>query len=308
MFYQIKVDPEGGRCFTYLSESALGPVRSPVQEALADASLIYRRIHPDDLPGLVAAECEAIRTGAPFKWEARVVGPDGQVRWSSYVSRPHRLKDGSLLWNGVEFIITDRIRSEAALRESEAKYRSLVSAVPDLVFTFSRDGDYLSVNTSSAGLLVQPAERLVGRNLSQVLPETQAEPFKRAISAALDSGTVQELDYPLDLGGQQRFFEARVAPASAHHVIAVVRDMTRARRLEEEQQRLQAHLQQVQKLESLGSLAGGIAHDMNNVLGAILAIASANLEQQPPGSPLHRAFDTIARAATRGGQDGARAC
>jgi len=302
MFYQLKVGPEGGRSFTYLSESAPALYGVPVQEALADASLIYRRIHPDDLPGLVAAECEAIRTGAPFKWEARVVGPDGQVRWSSYVSRPHRLKDGSLLWNGVEFIITDRIRGEAALRESEAKYRSLVSAVPDLIFTFSRDGDYLSVNTSSAELLVQPAERLVGRNLSQVLPETQAEQFKRAISAALDSGTVQELDYPLDLGGQQRFFEARVAPASAHHVIAVVRDVTRARRLEEEQQRLQAHLQQVQKLDSLGRLAGGIAHDMNNVLGAILAIASANLEQQPPGSPLHRTFDTLSRAAIRGGQ------
>ncbi len=193
-------------------------------------------------------------------------------------------------------------RGEEALRESEASSRSLVSAVPDLVFTFSRDGDYLSVNTSSAELLVQPPERLVGRNLAEVLPEPLGEQFKRTVTAALDSGTVQELDYPLDLDGQKRFFEARVAPASAHHVIAVVRDVTRARRLEEEQQRLQAHLQQVQKLDSLGSLAGGIAHDMNNVLGAILAIASANLEQQPPGSPLHRTFDTLSRAATRGGE------
>jgi PAS domain S-box-containing protein len=302
MFYQVKVDPAGNRAFTFLSESAPALYGVPLAEALADASLIYRRIHPDDLPGFLEAENEAIRTVTPFKREARVVGPDGQVRWSSYASRPRRLPDGSQLWDGVEFIITDRIQSEEALRESEAEYRSLVSAVPDLVFTYNRDGDYLTVNTSSADLLVRPADQLVGRNVAQVLPGPLAARFKSTIAAALDSGTAQELDYPLVLGGEERFFQARVAPASDHHVIAIVRDVTRARSLEEQQQRLQAHLQQVQKLDSLGSLAGGIAHDMNNVLGAILAIASANLEQQPSASPLHRAFDTISRAATRGGQ------
>ncbi|MDR3682539.1 MAG: ATP-binding protein, partial [Geothrix sp.] len=66
--------------------------------------------------------------------------------------------------------------------------------------------------------------------------------------------------------------------------------------------KLEAELLQSQKLESLGSLAGGVAHDMNNVLGAILGLASANLETLPPESPAYRAFDTISRAATRGGE------
>ena len=69
-----------------------------------------------------------------------------------------------------------------------------------------------------------------------------------------------------------------------------------------ERMELLAQLLQSQKLESLGTLAGGIAHDMNNVLGAILGLATAHLEIQPPESPAYRAVETISRAAVRGGK------
>jgi len=69
-----------------------------------------------------------------------------------------------------------------------------------------------------------------------------------------------------------------------------------------EKAKLEEQLQQARKMESLGSLAGGIAHDMNNVLGAILGMASASIEAQPAGSHAHWAFETIIKASERGGR------
>lgn len=85
-------------------------------------------------------------------------------------------------------------------------------------------------------------------------------------------------------------------------VCATFTDITAKKLAEEETRRLQARLQQAQKMESLGLLAGGVAHDMNNVLGAILGLASVHVADQPDGTPLHQALGTICKAAERGGE------
>jgi signal transduction histidine kinase/CheY-like chemotaxis protein len=90
--------------------------------------------------------------------------------------------------------------------------------------------------------------------------------------------------------------------ASPRIVCATFSDITGKKQAEEEKHRLQVQLQRSQKMESLGLLAGGVAHDMNNVLGAILGLASAHLVAQPEGTPLHQSLGTICKAAERGGE------
>ncbi len=85
-------------------------------------------------------------------------------------------------------------------------------------------------------------------------------------------------------------------------VVITVRDITERKRAALELAQMEAQLWQTQKMECLGTLAGGLAHDMNNVLSAILAIASFNLETQPADDSTRQAFDTIHRAAARGGK------
>ena len=72
------------------------------------------------------------------------------------------------------------------------------------------------------------------------------------------------------------------------------------RQQDAERERLEAEVQHAQKLESLGTLAGGVAHDMNNILGAILGVASLVQERHGEDPRLHKEMDTLLRAATRG--------
>ena len=83
-------------------------------------------------------------------------------------------------------------------------------------------------------------------------------------------------------------------------MVGVVQDITERRQVDEDRRLLEAQLHQVQKLDSLGSLAGGVAHDMNNVLGAILSLASGHRLQLDAANPLAAALETITSACLRG--------
>ncbi len=83
-------------------------------------------------------------------------------------------------------------------------------------------------------------------------------------------------------------------------IIRTLFDITERREAEQEKRRLEQEVQQTQKLDSLGSLAGGVAHDMNNVLGAIYMVASGLQEQRAEDAPLRKAMDLVMSAAGRG--------
>ena len=98
---------------------------------------------------------------------------------------------------------------------------------------------------------------------------------------------------------------ATIVPVKAEagavtNYIALKEDITPQKQAEAERRSLEAQLHQSQKLESLGSLAGGVAHDMNNVLGAILSLASTLREKAGPTDPSAKSLDTIMNACTRG--------
>ena len=202
--------------------------------------------------------------------------------------------------------ITERKRAEEALRESEMRFRILVDGAPEGIFV-QAEGRFQYVNPALARLLgAGKPEDLVGTEyLARMAPEFH-EAIRHRIRSQRETGTAappMEQAY-LRLDGTRVPVETTAVPVrfgnrDAHLVF--VRDISERQHTEAEKQNLQAQLAQAQKMDSVGRLAGGVAHDFNNMLGVILGHAEMALEDIPPQHPLFTYLQEIRKAAIRSG-------
>ena len=123
-----------------------------------------------------------------------------------------------------------RQRVETALRESEAQNRAFIHAIPDLIFMNKRDGEYLAVHAPDPRLLAAPQGAVLHRKIGELLPKPVADRCLKAIAAALDSRTLQELTYTIPIDGRKCRFEARIVPCTQDTVLTIVRDITKPNR------------------------------------------------------------------------------
>jgi two-component system sensor histidine kinase EvgS len=199
--------------------------------------------------------------------------------------------------------------SQEAIAASHRKLQAIFNSTNDAIFIHDlASGAILEVNDRATELYGYPRAAFVDLDVATLSsgapPFTQERALERIRAAA--AGAPQVFEWQARAASGQLFWvEVNMRRADLEQqgrLVVAVRDITDRKRAESEHLELSAQLNQSQKLESLGSLAGGVAHDMNNVLGAILGLASANLEQHPPGSAARQAFGTIAKAAVRGGK------
>lgn len=194
-----------------------------------------------------------------------------------------------------------------ARQESEARFRAWFDIPLVGVSVTTPEKGWIEVNPYHCAMLGYTREELMGMAWTEVthpddLPG-ELEAFERVLRGDLEGYTREKRFIRKDgtiLHAEIARRCIRGADGRVESLVGVVLDVSERKRSEEEQRRLSEKLQQAQKLDSLGSLAGGVAHDMNNVLGAILGLASAHLEIEEPGKPAHKAFGTIVKAATRG--------
>ena len=268
--------------------------------------------HPDDIEAEEALiEGLTAQTRAFYQIEKRYLHKDGKVVWGRMHGIALRNREGQVT-GGVCVIedITGRKQAEEALQMSQ---RTLFEAQKLAhVGSWHWDLQTNKVDWSPeiyriTGLEPDTYDGSPDVFLEIVHPDDK-EAFTEVMNKTLGRGETTPLEYRVVRpDGSVRTVSATGtlvldAEGRTTQCIGTIQDITERRLAEEVNLRLQQQLQQAQKMESLGNLSGGIAHDMNNVLGAILGIASANVQVQPPGSPAHNSFETIVKAATRGGE------
>src|SRR5437773_4318305 len=169
----------------------------------------------------------------PTRYEFPIVTGRGETRWLDCTATNIEF-DGQPAVLGSALDITERFRSEQALRESEEKTRALVDATPDFILRLRGDGTILDFKAPKDVDLPVSVSELLGKVLLELAPETLAEPTRYYMERTLQTGEVHSFDFQFPLGGQVRDFEARVTVCGANEVMAIVRDVTERKRLEEE--------------------------------------------------------------------------
>jgi len=236
-------------------------------------------------------------------WERSYVRVDGTVFTGHISGRRLCNPDGSP--RAMVGVITDITGRKVA----EAKLRNVMLAVeqsPVSIVITDRTGNIEYANPYFSKISGYPWHEVVGRN-PRILKsgEVSGETY-HDLWSTITGGFVWEGDLHNKRKDGTIFIEhAKIAPITGDGgeitgFVGVKEDITEQRRNEEERVSLLSQLTQLQKMESIGSLAGGVAHDMNNVLGAILGIASAHAEKFDESDSTRRAFETIAKASLRG--------
>jgi len=121
--------------------------------------------------------------------------------------------------------MTEQNKAREALDHSQIRLRAMLEAVPDMIFELRRDGTIVQfIPSVNDDLAVQPSE-FIGRKIAEVLPIV-AEQAAFTIERALASGQVNAFEFQMQVGGQEKSFEARVTPVEHELVLAIVRDVT----------------------------------------------------------------------------------
>jgi PAS domain S-box-containing protein len=196
--------------------------------------------------------------------------------------------------------IADRKAAEEKIKQSEAKYRSILENMQEGYFEVDLKGVFIFVNNAMVQISGYPSDELIGMSYKDIVDVNTADTVFSVFSRVYKtqrSGKMMSFD-TINKSGEKinveisvsLLFDANNDPIGFS---GIARDITERIAAEKEKRQLEVKLQRSQKMEALGLLAGGVAHDLNNVLSGIVSYPELLLMDTPEASPLRKPLQAI---------------
>jgi two-component system cell cycle sensor histidine kinase/response regulator CckA len=260
-------------------------------------------IHPDDRVAMSAGWQKAVAGGTTWDQMQRILRPDGSIRWVHTLAAASKDGRGIITgYVGTVEDITEQRAAEVGLRESEERFKLVARAVSDVVWDWNLVTNAVWWNDgflTTFGFVVGEIEPSVAAWVSLIHPE-ESERVVTSIRRAIDQGAAswsgeyrfERKDHSYVLV-QDRGYIIRNADGLAVRMVGGMRDLT-------EQKTREAQFVRAQRMESIGTLAGGIAHDLNNVLSPIMMSIELLQCDSTADPKRHNILDTIQTCCHRG--------
>ena len=235
-----------------------------------------------------------------MRWEnIPITTAAGEKRFVTANNIP--LLDQNLMVSTVQDV-TARHRAEAALRESEERFRTLIEQAGDGFALLDTEGRYVDANSTTCRQLGYSKEELHRLTIHDIEPTMSREKYAAAFTslAGKSSITFETVHRRKDGTTFPVEITTSVIPlGDVPMALTLARDITERTQADQERKNLQAQLLQAQKLESIGQLAGGIAHDFNNILAAIVGYGEILQMKMKPDDPFQAYIKEVLAATDR---------
>ncbi len=291
-------------------------------EFTGTAEEFYNAVHPEDREILKAALARTIEQNVPYETEYRAVWPDGSVHYIVARAKLFRGETGkSVRVNGLLWDITGyKLAEEEANLQHETLTRIFESA-PYIMMLLNKDGRVMDINRKGVTFGGKPKEELLGllggevfsclnsfeglgcgRNLECTdcpVRTRVMHTFKTGQDIYNAEGRLTSRRDETDVAVDMLISTALIKDRDADKVLVTITDITDQKQVQGEREKLRERLLRVQKIEAVGQLAGGVAHDFNNMLAVILGHSEMALEQTNPEDKRYFDLQEIIKAASR---------
>jgi two-component system sensor kinase FixL len=268
--------------------------------------------HPDMIAGVDRIVSSAAESGQPFEVEYRIITRDGQEKWVWERGRPiDRRSDGVVILEGFINDITDRKLAEAALVRAEAYAQAIVESALDAVISIDDQGTIESFNRAASAMFGYRGDEVRGQHCRTLVATSFYQEFDRYFQR--NHGSSDPRPSSLDLNGCDKDDNEFPIVLSMREILDIeetkyvilIRDLTEQRSAEKEVREHRDILAHVDRLNTLGEMAAGIAHEINQPLTAISMYAQSGLRflrrQQPQLQRLEDALEKLSQQAHRAG-------